>query len=264
MKKHLVLIVVAWLICASALTAQGQPSLATILGIAYQSIEKGVQQNSKGTLLQARALLEQALNANPDNPFVLYAMGYSEYRILCTGFATGDNQLFDQFSDSAIYHTEKAAADPRLKSDASALLGSVYGMKVSKNWNQAQVLGPKSSRLLAEAVASDSANPRAWFFAGVSQLSTPEAFGGSKKKAAASFLRAIHYAETASAADSLLPRWGLLDALIWSGRTAEASDDIATAISMYRRVLELAPEYGWVKYGLLPGAEKKLPASNVK
>jgi hypothetical protein len=33
---------------------------------------------------------------------------------------------------------------------------------------------------------------------------------------------------------------------------------------MYRKVLELAPEYGWVKYALLPDAEKKLAATNVK
>jgi tetratricopeptide (TPR) repeat protein len=258
MKKQLFVIAALWLFSLSSLTAQGQPSLGTILDLAYQSIDTGVQQNNKGALMQARALLEQALNANPDNPYVLYAMGYAEYRILCISYVKGEDQLFDQFSDSTISHAEKAAADSRLKSDASALLGSVYGMKISKNWNQAQVLGPKSSRLIAEAIQSDSTNPRAWFFAGVSQYSTPEFFGGGKNKAAVSFLRAIRCAESASVSDSLLPRWGLLDALIWSGRTAEATEDPATAISMYRRVLELAPDYGWVKYNLLPDAEKKL------
>ena len=261
MRKTLFVIAVVMLFALSSLTVHGQPVLGTILDRAYQSIDTGVQRNSKGALMQARALLEQALNANPGNPYVLYAMGYAEYRILCIGYANGDDDLFDRFSDSAISHAERAAIDARLKSDASALLGSIYGMKISKNWLQAPILGPKSSRLLADAVESDSTNPRAWFFTGVSQFSTPEFFGGGKEKAAASFLHALRYAERAVTADSLLPRWGLLDALIWSGRTAEATDDPATAISMYRRVLERAPEYGWVKYNLLPGAEKKLAAS---
>ncbi|MGD0337729.1 MAG: hypothetical protein ABSB78_02965 [Bacteroidota bacterium] len=258
MKKQLTVFAISCLCVISSLMAQQQPSLAEILSSAYATIEKGVEQNNKGVLMQARATLEQALNVNPENPYVLYAIGFAEYRILCTSFASKDDALFGQLSDSIIVHAEKAGSDPRLKSDASALLGSVYGMKISKNWNDAPILGPKSSRLLDEAVQADSLNPRAWFFTGVSQFSTPEFFGGGKKKATASFDRAIRCAEAASSGDSLLPHWGLLDALIWGGRSAEANNDLAAAVAMYHRVLEHAPEYGWVKYVLLPDAEKKL------
>lgn len=261
MKK---LLVVFMLFCAFAVTslpAQQYNLLERITASSYAIIEKGTEQNNKGLLMQARATLEQALSVQPENPCLLYAMAFTEYRILCTGFASGDDGLFGQFADSAIVHAEKAQSDPRFKSDASALLGSVYGMKIAKNWVQAPFLGPKSSHLLEEAVQSDSTNPRAWFFTGVSQFSTPEFFGGSKKKAAESFDRAIRCAESAAAGDSLLPHWGLLDAMIWRGRTAEAAGELTGAIAVYHRVLELAPEYGWVKYSLLPEAEKKLASS---
>ncbi len=248
------------LLAASTVLRAQQNDLPRVLASAYASIETGVEHDDKTALMRSYSVLGQALAQHPGNPYVLYALSFAEYRLIVKAYVAGDDDLFSALADSAVAHLERIAYDPVMKSDACALLGSIYGMKISKSWIKAPILGPKSNRFIEEAIAADSSNPRAWFFAGVSKYSTPEFFGGSKDEAATCFARAITCAERESTADSLRPHWGLVDAMIWSGRTAEEKNNFRTAESTYRHVLEIAPEYGWVKFVLLPGVEKKLGA----
>ncbi len=237
-----------------------QSLLVQTISTGYDLTEQGVVKNDKKLLLHARAILEQASVAVPDNPYVTYALGYSEYRLCAYAFGNNDDNLFDQYADSTITRMEKIESDSVMKSEASAVLGGVYGMKIAKNFMKSPFLGPKSHRYSEEAVNADSTNPRAWLFLGQSQLGSPAFFGGSSIKAAESFASSVSLAEKKLVRDSLAPRWGLLDALIWSGRAAEANNDLTSAVKFYHRVLEIEPEHGWVKYRLLPDAEQKLAA----
>jgi hypothetical protein len=224
----------------------------------YNLLQKGADTNNKDLLLQAHTILKQASMKAPDNSFVTYALGYAEYKFCTYAFAKSDTGLFNIYSDSVIVRMEKIKSDPHLKSDASAILGVTYGMKIASHPMDAAVLGPKSFNEINVAVETDSSNPRAWLVLGQFQLEGPKSLGGGPEKAIESFARAIRCAEIIQIRDSLAPRWGLLEAYIWSGDAAAENNDPKSAISFYHRALQISPDNLWVKNELLPEAEEKL------
>ena len=58
--------------------------------------------------------------------------------------------------------------------------------------------------------------------------------------------------------NSLNPGWGYVEMLAWIGRTQEKLDDDEAAHFTYKKALRIEPDFGWVKYSLLPDLEKKL------
>ena len=55
--------------------------------------------------------------------------------------------------------------------------------------------------------------------------------------------------------------WGYLDAMAWLGITQTKLKDYQSAIETFNKVLEVEPDFAWVKYVLLPQAEDKLSVS---
>jgi hypothetical protein len=252
----LALTIISFFLISSKTFSQGSINRLVIDG--YNLLQKGIDKDDKKLLLHAHTILQQSLIEAPYEPFVIYALGYSEYRLCMYGFVKNDTILINQYSDSVIARMKKIKSYARLESDAAALLGVTYGLKISTNFMKATELGPQSDSEIDVAVAADSSNPRAWLSLGLLQFGRPKFAGGSSEKAAGSFARALQCAESMQITDSLSPHWGLTDALIWSGRAAEANNDLKSAILFYHRVLQLSPENAWVKDDLLPEAEKKL------
>jgi hypothetical protein len=55
---------------------------------------------------------------------------------------------------------------------------------------------------------------------------------------------------------------GYLEALTWMGRSQEKLENFDAALFSYRKVLSVEPDFGWVKYSLLPKLEEKLAKKN--
>jgi Flp pilus assembly protein TadD len=53
-----------------------------------------------------------------------------------------------------------------------------------------------------------------------------------------------------------LAHWGHGESLVWLGIAKQKSGDAAGARTAWKKALELEPNYGWVKYVLLPSLEK--------
>ncbi|MEM9823728.1 MAG: tetratricopeptide repeat protein, partial [Bacteroidota bacterium] len=50
--------------------------------------------------------------------------------------------------------------------------------------------------------------------------------------------------------------WQYLNALVWLGQAYLANDQKKEALETFKKCLDLAPEFGWVKHHLLAKAEK--------
>jgi tetratricopeptide (TPR) repeat protein len=127
---------------------------------------------------------------------------------------------------------------------------------ISNNWANAITLGPKSSGILSKALGVAPKNPRVLLQNGVSKYNTPEFFGGSKKEAIKFFQHAIEAFRTVAAADSLSPDWGFEETYAWLGISYTDKNEKDNAREAYNDALKINPEFGWVKYNLLPALDQ--------
>jgi Flp pilus assembly protein TadD len=101
------------------------------------------------------------------------------------------------------------------------------------------------------AVSLGPNNPRVWLLKGISSFHAPRMFGGGTDKAGRELEKAIQLFATDKPAPPA-PAWGLADAYIWLGQVLEKQEKPDSARALYQKALQVEPEYGWVKFVLLP------------
>ncbi len=170
----------------------------------------------------------------------------------------GNEDLFDKYYEDAVAHAEQLSNQKEIESEGKTLLAGIYMMKVATSSMSAVTLSPKIHSLLDDAQEIDPFNPRPYIIRGVMKYQTPGIFGGSYEDAAKNFSKAIQLFEKQDDVDMLKPHWGYLESLAWLGRTQEKLDNYDAAKFAYEKALSVEPNYGWVKYSLLPQLMKKL------
>lgn len=140
---------------------------------------------------------------------------------------------------------------------ALALEGALTGQLAGASGAlSAMRLGPRSFRLLDEAIAAAPHDPRVALLNGISRLKAPRPFGGGPEKGEPELRRAIRL----FAADPNRPPqpvWGLVDAHIWLAIALEELERPAEARAELQRALELAPGHRWVTGSLLPALDRR-------
>jgi Flp pilus assembly protein TadD len=117
-------------------------------------------------------------------------------------------------------------------------------------------LGPRASSSIDRAVALEPENPRIVLQQGVSAFHTPGMFGGGADKAERLLRRCVELFAR-EPRDKAWPNWGRADAHAWLGQVRAKRGDRGAARAEYERALAIAPEFGWVRYVLLPALDKK-------
>lgn len=217
---------------------------------ARRIIDKAVARNDSLALQQSVALVDRALTAFPDDALLLHYRGYATYRLGQQASTQKQEDLADTRYQEALKWLDKAVAThPIAESHAlraatmgqlignSAIRGMRYGMAANNADDDARELGRDNPRvLLLQAVGT-------WF--------KPSMYGGGEDKARAIMARALKAFERDTPA-APLPSWGRAEALAWHGQWELKAGRVASARAAYEQALTLEPEYGWVKYVLLP------------
>ncbi len=218
---------------------------------AQRVIHRAVVRGDVGGVRQAITLVDRALAAFPNDPLLLHYRGFAMFRIgqlLAVSSATEDSAT-SYFEATLEWMDRSIAVKPLAESHAvrssamgqlmagSMLAGVRYGAAASRADDQARALGGENPRvLLLQAVGT-------WF--------KPSMFGGGEDKARPIMARAL----AAFAKDHPtpgMPAWGHAEALAWHGQMEEKAGRAASARAAYQQALTLEPDYGWVKYVLLP------------
>jgi tetratricopeptide (TPR) repeat protein len=140
---------------------------------------------------------------------------------------------------------------------ALALEGAVTGQLAGVSGTFAAMrFGPRSFKLLDQAVDEAPGDPRVALLNGISRLNAPRAFGGGAAKGEPELRRALRLYETDRNV-SPLPVWGRADAHIWLGIALDQQGKPVEARVEYQRALELAPGHRWVIDELLPALDRK-------
>lgn len=253
--------------------------LFIIMTLAVQPILAGVisQSNtSEQIILEAKKVIFQAVNtANLDlfteaksmiKPLVndgrfsslaYYYVGYIDYRMGVLTMRFDENRS-EAYLDSAIEHLELALKQDEQFAEAYALLSSCYGIKISFSPIKGIYYGPKSNSLISKAKEIASENPRVALLDAIGTYNTPAIFGGGKEKGLQKMKQAAELFKRWKDDNLLQPDWGKEEVYAWIGIANAKLKNFIEARKAFERALEINPEYGWVKYNLLPKLMQKV------
>ncbi len=246
-----------------------------VVGLPIIAMSQNTNSDKTAHFTEARKQLEQAvvdqdidrivMSRNQFNSFLderdlraqaHYFIGLAGYR-LRTLPSELDKKQKEQYLDEAIDHLEKAIELKNDFAEAHALLSGSYGMKASGGMFAGMKYGPKSNKQIDKALELAPDNPRVLMLDGTGLLFTPSMFGGDTEKAVTQFQKAAKQFEKFTPEDPTMPHWGRVEVYAWLGQAYEEEGQYEEAMQAYEKALELDPEYGWVKYYLLPKLAEK-------
>jgi tetratricopeptide (TPR) repeat protein len=206
-------------------------------------------------------LFERALTSDEDNYLAHYYLAYTDYNIAVYFMRKKEAGQFQKFSDSSEEILQKLTNENGSDAETVSLLGALYGIQVAMNPGLGASLGTKNIALTSQAFGIAPDNPRVLLQKGISKFNSPEFVGGSKEKALKYFTQSVEVFEMQLGNETDID-WGYLDALAWLGIAHSSIGDFESAISTYKKALDVEPDFAWIKYKLLPKAEEKIVSSN--
>ncbi len=201
------------------------------------------------------AILDQLLLSDPGDEVALHYKGYALYRKAAS--LSGDRTRKSEYKET-LQEAEKVlalatrhGAWPETLALQSAVVGQLIGVSGILAIPR---LGPKTNRLMDEAIAMAPSNPRVWLLKGILSIHKPKGFGGGLDNAERDLRKAI---ELFPADNAVAPRpsWGHAEAWAWLGSVHAGQKRVDEARAAYTRALELQPDFDWVRQHLLPALD---------
>ena len=216
----------------------------------------------RGYLTASKAPWEQAIQQiEQDNSLEeaqkLTALTEAQVGLLVCALANQDEATYDAVADNLEDNLDILLEQNDKDAQSLAKMARLNGATMAFNNWKAMYLGPQSEKLVDRALAAEPENPDAWMQRGSSRLFTPEMFGGDVEEAIAAFEKAVKYYEEQP---NHTGNWRYLDALAWLGQAYQKGDRSAEAADVFSKALTVEPNFGWVKYKLLPKAVAKASA----
>lgn len=134
----------------------------------------------------------------------------------------------------------------------NAYKSALYGFSIGLAPYKAPFLGPKSSSFAEKSIELDKNNSFGYLQLGNIEFYMPESFGGSKELALEYFLKS----EALNVEKS--NNWTYLSILVIIAQTYEKTGKYNEAQNYYKKILEIEPNFNWVKNELLPELNKKM------
>lgn len=222
-----------------------------------QLLDSGENQRSIEAMYEARAMFERALADSSLAAWPHYYIALADFRIVNRLLAAGDRnrEAASGHLESAVDHLREATRIDPQSAEAHALLASVYGRQIGLSPVKSMILGPRAGRAIGKALELAPDNPRVVLSAAIGDYNTPKMFGGNKERAMQGFRRATELFSREKPADPVEPSWGHGEAWAWLGIAYVDRDEKEPAGAAFEKALQIDPEFGWVKYVLLPELE---------
>lgn len=175
---------------------------------------------------------------------------------LANVLATTDEDAADDHLDRAVENLRAAIEADDEHAEAYALLASVYGRKIGLSPMKGMFLGSKADNAMERAQELAPDNPRVVLIAAISDYNTPGMWGGSKTRGLEGFRRAATLFADERPMNPMMPAWGHDETYAWIGIAHMQEGEYAEARAAFEKSLAVNPDYGWVKFQLLPRLEE--------
>jgi len=266
--RNLVLGLLSISVIGTLFLAPVQAQVPTILD-AKLLADSGLFHRDMQEIRSAHQMLTKVIQNNSNSEQAYYYLGYVEYQLAILYMndpvrgndisAGQDSSLM--FLNNAIDHLKKSISLDKKSQNAAeahALLSMTYGQKIRIQPGKGMILGIRSRRSIKKAKKIDSDNPRIVLSEAISHYNTPSQFGGSQEKGLAGFKRAVSLFMSEDDRPQHLPTWGKVEALTWLGIAYMQTEQYQHAQDSFEKALAINPNYGWVKYSLMPLLNSKI------
>jgi tetratricopeptide (TPR) repeat protein len=179
-----------------------------------------------------------------------YQYGYIGW---CIGIK--DHSEAKEYLGLAEKNLETLSGNKKYSSLVSSYKAAFTGYRIAMNGMLAPVLGFRSIDFAREAVALDPRDAFAWIQNGNVEFYWPAIFGGSKKEALGHFLRAQEILERNPG--ELKENWNYINLLLLLAQTYSYLDDNTSSKACLDKILQIAPDFAWVKNKMYPQIEVK-------
>ena len=241
------------LLAAPFARADAAADRLTVAGIA--EFTNAYQAWDGGRFATAVNLFQQACTNASATATNYYWLGAGEFHRMLQLLGLPENDT-NRTAVAAALDAAMTALARAVKLDANhaeshALLGTIYGMKISDNILSAVWLGPRVERELKLAMAGGAKNPRGQYLLGMSQFYTA-CQNASRREALTTLLAAekLFEAEAKTPPAPLEPRWGHDSCLTFIGSSYEKLGQRAEAENYFRKALAMHPQDGLAQAGL--------------
>jgi tetratricopeptide (TPR) repeat protein len=210
----------------------------------------------------ATELLQRATTNVHASGTQFYWLGVSEFhrmlRLQTLTASRTNAEAAEGATDAAVAALNTAIKLDERHAESHALLGTLYGMKISGSLLRAAIFGPRVQKHRNAALRYGAGNPRVRYLLGTCQFHTSPKPAGLRE-ALASFLEAetLFEAEAQRPAGWLEPRWGRSSCHTFIGRTYERLGQPAEAMVYFRRALAEHPADHLAREGLVRVEAKK-------
>ena len=192
---------------------------------------------------------------NKSNDFKLellnYAYGYIGWCIAKKNYTLAKQYL--EMGDVNLLALEKLAYKP---SWTNSYKSAFYGFRIGLSMIKAPILGPKSVACANLAMKQDVKNPYGFIQYANIQYYMPPVFGGSKSEALNYYLMAQKIMEGDPV--QIKENWNYLNLLTMIAQTYTQLNDFQSAKAYFVKILNIEPNFLWVKNKLYPNCLKKI------
>lgn len=175
-----------------------------------------------------------------------------KYGLLYTCLSNKDQDTYEVYLEKTLEQLEMLIKENPKSSELHTVSAAIMSVQMGFNPMKGMTLGSQSGIHINEAISLDSLNAAAWRQHASSKYFTPKMFGGYINEAIKGYEHAIQLFEK----NNQTKDWIYLDALAWLGVAYQKIGDIEKAKSIYKKALEIEPNFTWVKNHLLPALIK--------
>ena len=256
--KYIYLGIILSFVLLNSVFSQTTAKTDSLLLRAKKVLNESIEAWDDGAILNSRAHLERLLKMDSTSFLCRYYIAYADFRLVSFYHSHSNNDKIEKAIEDAIKQLDKVIELNPDFADAYALLSNMYGEKIAVSPIKSIYYGPKAGSARGKALDIEPDNPRAYLLDGTGKYFTPKLFGGGAENAQASLLKAVECFKSYKPKSVLYPDWGEREAYAWLGIIAKDMGDIDQAKTYFNQALEIDPDYGWVKYHLLPDLEKAM------
>ncbi|MFP4690820.1 MAG: hypothetical protein ACLFMU_02805 [Bacteroidales bacterium] len=180
---------------------------------------------------------------------LLYDILLARYGLIGYYLGTEKEEQAEAMLDQAEDYLDILSDNRSFIAEAKLFEAAFYGFRIGlQPWRGIQ-LGPRSSRLIDEALDINPSYPRGHIEKGNLLYYAPGVFGGSKSKAIDHYQQAIELMEANMKNNH---RWLYLSTLVSLAEAHKETGDIKKGIAILEKALSFEPDFHWVKEEKLP------------
>jgi tetratricopeptide (TPR) repeat protein len=227
---------------------ENDPAVVQQIVKAKELMKKGVDTWNSELMKKARSqFLGMLAKDKQESLYLLYYIALSDYRLANFYIASGEMDKAESYTKESQKYLEKAMErDPEF-GELDALYASMLGFEIALHQEKAMSLGFQIFQYFSKALQKSPDNPRIHFLKGVSDLFTPEQFGGGPDAAIKTLNHCVELFEKEEIIDPVKPSWGEEEAYTFLGMAHSQKGETEKAEEFYRKALQINPDYGLAK-----------------